>query len=676
MLTDAQKTYQAKQPNGPDTGLDPVPDDPNPHAELVGKCLDYLGRYKPDMDYLNTLRERLHRAYMQEPYGNEMEGRSKIVMSDVADTIEWIMPSLMRIFYGGTDVVKISGQGPEDESAKVAGPPDPQTGLPTTIIVNPAALLNEKVNHDFQRGFNGYLLLYDWFKDAMLDKMGVVKYWWKNSVQETPVAYKGLQDHELQNVLGATRFQLQDHQTMVGVDGSMTHDITGATVKQISHPMAEVLPPEEFIWDIKAKTVKQAEFACHRKRVHKTELIQKYDIQADDLDAFPQSNESFTTDVLFYERFKDLGGTSFYQDDVDPDWKIVHECYLNDYSSGKKVPMQVVLCGPKALHVEVNSYGHPPFCEITPIRVPHRAIGRSIAELVEDLQRLKTAFVRFIADNVYYQNNAQKVVNPFRINMEDALNNNYPGGIWRTKQDVDATTAVWPIPVSPLPAHAFNMVDKIDSWKENRTGVTKYNQGTDADTLNKTATGISAIMSASQQRVELIARNFAEGGVKDLFHAFGKMNIDFLQKPEAVRFNQDWQYINQDTINIDFDVQIDVALGTGTRDQTVQHLLAMLDRMIQPAFIQSGVFLPENLYNLLKTVFENMGIKQTDQYLSRPPSPQELAAQQQAQQQAQMAQMQQQQAQQQGGPGANPQMAQMAAPAGPGGPQNGSGPVG
>jgi hypothetical protein len=95
----------------------------------------------------------------------------------------------------------------------------------------------------------------------------------------------------------------------------------------------------------------------------------------------------------------------------------------------------------------------------------------------------------------------------------------------------------------------------------------------------------------------------------------------------------------------------------------------MLDRMIQPPFIQSGVFLPENLYNLLKTVFENMGIKQTDQYLSHPPTPQQLAMQQAQQQQAQMAQ-------QQGGPGANPQMAPMAAPTGPGGPQNGGSPVG
>jgi hypothetical protein len=650
MMTDSEKYAAAKQPNSDTTGSgeNEVPTE-DKNAELVGKCLDYLGRYKPDMDYLQQLREKLHRAYMQEPYGNEMEGRSRIVMSDVADTIEWIMPSLMRIFYGGTDVVKISGQGPEDEEG--------------------AKLLNEKVNRDFTHGFNGYLLLYDWFKDALLDKMGIVKYWWEKGETHTAKAYKGLNDMEAQSLL-ATRFKINDHQTDPATG---LHDISGANVQYTSHPMAEVLPPEEFIFDIKAKTIWKAEFAAHRKRVHKTELFNKYNCTEEDLQG---GIESFTTDVLFYERFKDLGGTSFYQDDVDPDWKIIHECYLNDYSSGTGVPMQVVLCGPVPLHVERNTYGHPPFCEITPIRVPHRAVGRSIAELVEDLQKLKTAFVRFIADNVYYQNNAQKIVNPFRVNMEDALNNNYPGGIWRTKQDVDATTAVWPIPVAPLPAHAFNMVDKIDSWKENRTGVTKYNQGTDADTLNKTATGISAIMSASQQRVELIARNFAEGGVKDLFYAFAKMNLDFMDQAVAVRLDQEWQIIDPKTINVDFDVNIDVALGTGTRDQMVQHLLAMLDRMITPPYIQSGVFLPQNLYNLLKTVFENMGIKQTDSYLSKPPTPEQLAAQQQAQQAQQMVQQAQQGQMPQGGPGANPQMAQMAAPTNPSGPQNGSGPFG
>lgn len=615
-----------------------VAEDPN--EEITERCLEFLGRYKPDMDYLQDLRSKLHSAYMQEPYKNEMQGRSAVVMSDVADTLEWIMPSLMRIFYGGTDVVKISGQGPEDEKG--------------------AKLLNEKVNHDFSRGFNGYLLLYDWFKDALLDKMGIVKYWWEDSEEYKAREYKGLQDLELQALL-ATRFKLDSHATNDGPNGQ-THDVKGREVKKINRPMAEVLPPEEFIFDIKAKTIKTAEFAAHKKRMHKTEIMRKYN--ATEADVEFGATESFSNDPLFYERFKDLGGTSFYQDDVDPDWKFIYECYLNDYSSGAKIPKKVVILGTKALQVEDNSYGHPPFCEITPIRIPHRAIGRSMAELVVDLQKLKTAVVRFIADNIYYQNNAQKIVNPYRINMEDALNNNYPGGLIRTKQDVDATTAIWPIPVSPLPSHAFGMVEKIDAWKENRTGVTRYNQGTDADTLNKTATGISAIMSASQQRVELIARNFAEGGVKDLFYAFAQMNIDFLQEPEAIRLNQEWQLIDPKAIDIFFDVNVDVALGTGTRDQMVQHLLAMLDRMVTPPYVQAGVFKPQNLYNLLQIVFENMGIKSTDSLLSAPPSPAELQQMQMQQQQQQMMQ------QQQGGQGGPPQMA----PQGAGGPQNGGRP--
>jgi hypothetical protein len=273
MLTDSQKKYLASQDNQDTVGVgeEQVPT-PDPHEDLVGKCLDYLGRYKPDMDYLQTLREKLHRAYNQEPYGNEMEGRSKVVMSDVADTIEWIMPSLMRIFYGGTDVVKISGQGPEDEQG--------------------AKLLNEKVNHDFTRGFNGYLLLYDWFKDALLDKMGVVKYWWEEAEQLTPREYTGLNDMELQSLL-ATRFKLGDHQTEQTPLGPQ-HAVAGHEVKHISHPMAEVLPPEEFIWDLKARHIKESEFAAHRKRVHKTELMRKYDLKEEDLDF--SGKETLTTD--------------------------------------------------------------------------------------------------------------------------------------------------------------------------------------------------------------------------------------------------------------------------------------------------------------------------------------------------------------------------------------------
>jgi hypothetical protein len=650
MINDDQKNFLANQANAdiPDTGLDAT-ETVDPHADLVGRAIEYLARYKPDMDHLQQLREKLHNAYMSHPYGNEMEGRSKIVMSDVADTVEWIMPSLMRIFFGGPDVCKISPQGEED----IAG----------------ADLLNEKVNHDFTRGFNGYLLLYDWFRDALVDKMGVVKYWWENVVEFTPKKHQGLTDPELTSLLGGTRFQLDKQETTTGPDGMPSHNVMGREVHSYSRPMAEVLPPEELIFDLKAKSLKTAEFVAHRKRVHKTEVMRKYDVTEDQVQ-FSGGKESFSTDPLFYARFQDLGGVGFYQDDVDPDWLFIHECYLNDYSEGYAKPMQVVLLANKAIHVEENSYGKPPFCEISPIRVPHRAIGRSLAELVIDLQQLKTALARFIMDNIYYQNNAQKVINPFRVRLEDAQNNNYPGGLIRTKQDVDATTAIWPVPVSPLPSHVFGMLETVESWKENRTGVTKYNQGTDADTLNKTATGISAIMSASQQRVELIARNFAETGVKDLFYAIAEMNTKHLNEPAAILLNEKFVTINQQTINVDFDVNVDVALGTGTRDQQVQHLLAMLDRLIQPPYIQSGVFLPENLYNLLSNAFQQMGIKNVDQYLTHPPTPEQIAAQQAMQQQQQQAQMQQQGGMPPNGP---PQMVQQGANPGP---TNGSGPFG
>ncbi len=122
-------------------------------------------------------RERLSDSYLCRPFGNEVDNRSQFVMSDTQDTIEWVMPHLMRVFYSGKDVVRIEGQGEEDEAG--------------------AKLLNEKVNHDFQKGFNGYLLLHDWFKDALMSKPAIVKYWWEKSEKYRGRTYEHLSVPEL-----------------------------------------------------------------------------------------------------------------------------------------------------------------------------------------------------------------------------------------------------------------------------------------------------------------------------------------------------------------------------------------------------------------------------------------------------------------------------------------------
>ena len=587
------------------------------NEKLKDRALEYLRLYMGDSETLRLHREKALKAYRREAYdedANIPEGsRSKFVMSDVADTIEWIMPSLMRIFYSGPKVVKLEGHGPEDEPG--------------------ALLLDEKVNWDFTRQNNGFMILYDAFKAAMLDKFSVVKYWWDAHDEYEPLEFKDVSDQEWQTLEMDPDFIVEKHDEqvvqeeqapvidqlsgMVMMEGQprvAIHQVKGKRIKErVRRPVAEVLPGEEFIGSITARDYKKEEFVAHRKRMHKFDVMEKYDLTEEDL---TDEGQQFTSnDTEFQQRFKDLGGIGFFQDQENRDFIYLYECYLKDE---KRQPVKITILGNRTIDKQANSYGHFPGCLGSPIRMPHRAIGLSLAELVMDLQKLRSSLARFILNNIYYQTDGMLIVNPDKINVSDFITNRRPGGIVRTKNGADPTDGVFPVPVLPLAGHAYTLLDSIEGWKENRTGVTRYNQGADADSLNKTAQGISQIMAASQQRIELIARIFAETLVKDLLTAFAKMNVDYLDLPTNIRLNEQWVAVDPKAIDVKFDVTVDVALGTGSRDQRVQQLMAMQDRSLNPILLESGIIQPPNAYELMKAIWVELGYKNPEKFLTDP----------------------------------------------------------
>jgi hypothetical protein len=166
----------------------------------------------------------------------------------------------------------------------------------------------------------------------------------------------------------------------------------------------------------------------------------------------------------------------------------------------------------------------------------------------------------------------------------------------------------------------FPMLEYIDGVRENRTGVTRYMQGLAADTLNKTASGINQIMTAAQQRVELIARVFAETGVKDLFRKILELVNRHQSAPRIVRLRNRWVPMDPREWNTEMDVSISVGLGTGNKDQMLTHLRNLLDIQVQAIRMQGGVDGPlvrlENVYNTLARLVENAGLKSADPYFT------------------------------------------------------------
>jgi hypothetical protein len=558
--------------------------------KLKERCLKYIESCKTAMEADQLQNAEKMKRYQREPYGNEAKGRSQVVMSDVADTIEWIMPSLMRIFYGSEDVVALTPQGPDDEKK--------------------AKLMEEKINYDFQKGMNGFGILHDFFKDALLQKKGIIKYRWEKKTEFRNKEYSGISDMEFSALLENPDIIILEHSQ----EGPV-HNVKVREVIRISRPIMENLPSEEFVYLPTAKSLRDTDFVAHKKRVHKSEL-KKYKFSEEDVD---EEIKAFEDDPAYLERFNDLGGIDFITPNKEEEYVWIYECYVNEYDKeGNRIPKKVTIIGNKVIDKEDNPYGRPPFCVCSPIRMPHRMVGMDIAELVMEIQKLRTALVRYVMDNIYFQNNGMKVVNPFKINVDQLLNNNVPGGIALTLLDTNPNDSIYPVPIAPLPPHIMAIMEYIETMKENRTGITKYNQGLDSKSLNRTASGISQIMGAAQQRVEMIARVFAESedGVKGMFQALVDLNLMFFDRIQNIKINNGWRTIGPLDISGMYDIIIDIGTGTGSKEIKFNQLSMMFDKYAMAAPALPDMITKQNLYNLISAMWENLGFKNTSAFIT------------------------------------------------------------
>jgi hypothetical protein len=160
------------------------------------------------------------------------------------------------------------------------------------------------------------------------------------------------------------------------------------------------------------------------------------------------------------------------------------------------------------------------------------------------------------------------------------------------------------------------MVEYMDDMKEKRTGITAYNQGLDSNSLNKTATGVQQIMSAAQQRLELVARTFAETGVKDLFLLVHRLVRQNVTKPDIVRIRNQWVNIDPREWKNRKDLSISVGLGAGNKDQQLMHLNTILQ--MQKEALAVGLTDPEKIYNALAKLTQNAGFKNPDEFWINP----------------------------------------------------------
>jgi hypothetical protein len=343
----------------------------------------------------------------------------------------------------------------------------------------------------------------------------------------------------------------------------------------------------------------------------------------DDVNSIPKSDEDiYNTEEIVRSRNIDEYNLDN-PTDKSTEKVLVYESYIKyDFDEDGVAELRKIISAGESGYMVLENMpcDNIPFVTITPIPMPHRFYGRSISELVEDIQLMKSTVMRQLLDNMYLTNNNRVAIMDGMVNMDDLLTTR-PGGVVRTKQPPNQV--MQPLQSQPISNQAFPMLSYLDTVREARTGITKSAQGLDADTLNsKTATGVNTLMTQTQMRSELIARIFAETGVKDLFKKIFELMIKYQDKEKIVMLNNQYVPVRPTEWRDKFNINIVVGLGTGSKEQQILILNNILERQLQAFQLQGGKEMPmvtlKNMYNTLSKIIENAGLKNVESYFVNP----------------------------------------------------------
>ena len=603
-------------------------------SNQINNALGYLG------GNLSQARRKSLEYYLGDKLGTEIDGRSQVVSTDVADTIESILPNLLRVFTASDKVVRC----------------EPITAEDVPLAEQATAYLN----HVFYKDNNGFQLLYNFFKDALIEKNGFLKIYYDESEKVEFETYKNLSKAD-KDALEDTKDEIEVIEEEQYEDESAKEDYEklleqyqarGVDTAKVQEPdftlynckikrtrkhgkiKIESVPPEEFLIDRNAKSIDDADFVSHKVLVSRSDLVAMgYD--EEEVKNLPRSDEDiYNTEDIVRQRNVDEYPVN-YSTDPSTEKVLIYESYVKyDYDEdGIAELRKIVSAGDDGSMVLENMpCDNVPFVTITPIPMPHRFYGRSLSELVEDIQLMKSTVMRQLLDNMYLTNNNRVAVMDGMVNMDDLLTSR-PGGVVRTKQPPNQV--MQPLQAQTISQQAFPLLSYLDSVREVRTGISKQIQGLDPDTLNaKTATGVNALMTQTQMRSELVARIFAETGVKDLFSKIFELMVKYQDKERIVMLNNTFVPVKPTEWKDKFNISIVVGLGTGSKEQQILLLNNILERQLQAFQLQGGKEMPmvtlKNMYNTLSKIIENAGLKNVESYfvdpevgkqLMPPPSP-------------------------------------------------------
>ena len=558
-----------------------------------------LGFYSSD---LSKQRENALKYYLGEPLGNEVEGRSSVVSQDILEVIESILPSLMRMFTQSDKMVNFEPQQAED--------------------VPYAEQITDYCNFIFNRDNNGFEILHSMFKTALLQKNGFCKVYWKTSKDQRKEHYEHLDETQYQKLLMDEEVEIVEVEE-IEEDQGIFYNCEIRRVKEYGRCQIDPVPPEEILVSPRAKNLKDCNFIAHRVAKTVSELI-NMGFNKKDVESLPSADEEvYNTEAIVRKSYDDPT-MDLNISTIDPSQRVVQitECYMKVDMDGDGIgELRKIIVGGSGYNnyivLENEVINKLPFAMCVAIPMPFRFFGLSMYDLLADVQMMSTTIMRNTLDNMYFQNNARTIVVDGQANLDDLLTSR-AGGIVRVK----SPNAVTPLQTPNFLNDGLAMLQKIDQLKEKRSGVPNQLMGLNPDTINKshtTAQSVNQMMNSSTQRIELIARSFADG-LKDIFENILAVICEYQDQERVVKLRGEFIPMNPREWTDHYDCTTQVGLGTGNQDQRLEVLQQVLN--VQEKMIQQqggmGMVTPQTIYNTIEAYLQNSGYKDATQFFNNP----------------------------------------------------------
>lgn len=539
-----------------------------------------------------------------------MPNRSSAVSTDFADAVETVMPDLMEIFTGGDDVATFRPVGEEDEEA--------------------AAQETDYVNHVIFNENAGWLAIHSMIKDALTVKLGIVKVWGERSdhSDEQPLSGQTTESVALAEQNGAEIVDLiatdPDPDT-----GEPLFNCTAITTRQVGRTRLAAVPPEDFAFAKDTVVIADTTYCAMRSRPRAQDLI------ADGYDADKVGDLSpyGSNDTDGIELARDQGGE---HDEGAVDAETAHNLHcveiiehyirLDADGAGKPKIWCVVTNSDESILLDRYEVERIPFAAITPYLISHRLIGQSLYDKLREVQRIRTTLLRMWLDSGYFALNQRYEVAEAKGkangNTLNDLLNNIPGTHVRS----DDGNSVRPLGGGSLGFDVGGAMEFMATVGEQRSGVVRNAQGLNPDTLHKTMGGAMALMGAAQKRVRMIARVFAETGIKDMFLLVHAITRETATAGAKARLRGKWVEVDPTSWGARNDMVIQVGVGSGGREQEMVALNTVIEAQGKLIELQGGepagpFVKPQHLYNSAKRLTQLAGLKSPDSYFADPTDP-------------------------------------------------------